>query len=136
MECAKKQGYNMQGGYLFSGFDPVTKQRVKMLPVQMTTQLKKYKLKVGLRSDDQGALSRSMHSFRSGGAISKILEGEALETVMKEAYWKSPRTAIHYMKILEVLQPMGEFRQGVTEEENKKANEMPLQECARLCQAY
>ena len=42
----------------------------------MTDWLKKYLKQLGLNDDDQGLLNRSMHSFRAGGAICRILEGE------------------------------------------------------------
>ena len=49
----------------------------------------------------------TMQSFRSGGAICAILEGESLEEVMYRAYWKSPKTAVYYTKVLEVMCPRG-----------------------------
>ena len=64
------------------------------------------------------------------------MEDESLEKVMREAYWKCPSTALHYLKIMEVLCPMGAPKPGVTAQDYKKMNELPLQECARKCQAF
>ena len=70
----------------------------------MTTNLKKF---ISLTNIDlqQGGLPVSMQSFRSGGAISKFLEGDSMEQVMGEAMWKNPKTAWRYVKILRVLGP-------------------------------
>ena len=134
--CAKQQGYDMRGGYLFSNFDPATKKRGKLAPAQMSAYLNKFLKKVGLSDSEQGALSKSMHSFRAGGAICKILEGDSLEKVMREAYWKCPATALHYLKVMEVLCPMGMAKPGISPQGYKALNEMPLQQCAKMCQAY
>ena len=136
VECAIAQGYDMKGGYLFGNFDPVTKIKSKLKPAQMTAWLKKYLKQVGLNDDDQGLLNRSMHSFRAGGAICRILEGESLEKVMQQAYWKCPQTALHYLKIMEVLCPTGSHSSRVSPQEYKRMNEMPMQECTRMCQAF
>ena len=45
--------------------------------------------------------------FRARGAISQVQEGKHLSEVMYKAYWKNPKTAMHYIKLLEVLCPRG-----------------------------
>jgi len=45
----------------------------------------------------------TIHGMRSGGSIEKSLSGESLHSVMKLAYWKSPKMAKHYMKEWQVL---------------------------------
>ena len=44
---------------------------------------------------------------RSEGAIDQILKGKNLEEAMYKAYWKDPKTAFGYMKLLQVLCPRG-----------------------------
>ena len=69
----------------------------------------------------------------------RILEGESLEKVMQQAYWKCPQTALHFkinLKIMEVLCPTGSHSSRVSPQENKRMNEMPMQECTRMCQAF
>ena len=41
------------------------------------------------------------------GTICRILEGESLEEVMYRATWRSPKTAMYYTKVLEVMFPRG-----------------------------
>ena len=41
----------------------------------------------------------TMHSFRSGGALTLALAGEDLPTVMQRAFWKKPSTACRYLRL-------------------------------------
>ena len=52
---------------------------------------------------DQGRLSVSIHSLRSGGPLNKMLEGDSLKKVMFEAYWKNPKTAWKYIYIYKTV---------------------------------
>ena len=47
----------------------------------------------------------TMHSFRSGRALTRALTGEDLPTVMQRAFWKKPSTAWRYLRLMEVLIP-------------------------------
>ena len=47
----------------------------------------------------------SMHSFPSGGAVSRARAGEDVSTIMQRAFWKSPNTARRYVRPAEVLSP-------------------------------
>ena len=47
----------------------------------------------------------TMHSFKSGGALTRDLAGEDLPTVMQRAFWKKLSTAWRYLRLLEVLIP-------------------------------
>ena len=70
-------------------------------PASLTRLLRKYLTQFDMFDKE------TMQSFRSGGAICRILEGESLEEVMYRAYWKSPKTALYYTKVLEVMFPRG-----------------------------
>jgi hypothetical protein len=102
---AKSWGWKFEEGYLFS---PVVGElnfprrgMGEMGAKLMTDNLRNYLKKYGMFEKE------TMHSFRSGGAIARLLEGEPLEEVMYKAYWKSKETAMHYTKILQVLCPKG-----------------------------
>jgi hypothetical protein len=102
---AKKWGWNFEEGYLFSPIEgnlgkPV-RGKGELRTAEMTKNLQGYLKKYGMFEKE------TMHSFRSGGAIARLLEGESLEEVMYKAYWKDRDTAIHYTKILQVLCPKG-----------------------------
>ena len=47
----------------------------------------------------------TMHSFKSGGALTRDLAGEDLPTVMQRAFWKKLSTAWRYLRLREVLIP-------------------------------
>ena len=45
----------------------------------------------------------TMHGLRSGGAIEAAIRGSSLSQVMDRAFWRSTKTAAHYMKFWQVL---------------------------------
>ena len=49
----------------------------------------------------------TLHSFRSGAAVSLALEGVSLHEIMDHVVWKSSRTALHYIKLKQVVNPAG-----------------------------
>ena len=62
----------------------------------------------------------SLHSFRSGGAPTRALAGGSLSTIMQRAYWKNPKTAWRYMRLMEVVAPGSEgsgMVEGITEDQ-------------------
>ena len=110
-----------------SGWDPGNRTGT----AQMSAYLKKFLKNVGLSDSEQRALSKSMHSFRAGVAICKILEGDSLE----KAYWKCPATALHSLKVMEVLCPMGMAKPGISLQDAKPSmicHSSNVQKCARL----
>ena len=49
----------------------------------------------------------TLHSFRSGAAVSMALEGISLHEIMDHVGWKSSKTALHYIKLKQVINPAG-----------------------------
>ena len=49
----------------------------------------------------------TLHSFRSGSAITLALCGSPLADIMSHVGWTNKPTALYYLKIAEVLQPGG-----------------------------
>ena len=47
----------------------------------------------------------TMHGFRSGAAVSLALEGVRLHEIMDHVGWKSSKTALHYTKLKQVVNP-------------------------------
>ena len=81
----------------------------------------------------------SLHSFRSGGAISRALAGDSSSTIMQRAYWKSPKTAWRYMRLMFVVAPGSEGTGtvgGVTSAQFATFNEFPLSEQSRSWAAF
>ena len=96
-----KLGWTFVKGYLFSDEKNGKRMNGMIKPAKLPRLLKTYLTKFVMFDQE------TMQSFRSGGAICRILEGENLEEVMYRAYWKSPKTALHYTKVLEVMCPRG-----------------------------
>jgi len=102
-------------------------------PSYMTQELRKYAKQAKVDQEF------TVHSFRSGGAISRALAGDSLESIMHNAYWKNPKTAWRYMRLLDVVAPGygGEgLVEGVSEAEFREWNEFPLSEQSRSFAAF
>ena len=56
----------------------------------------------------------TLSGFRSGTAVTNALKGDSLMQVMDSSYWKTGRTALHYLKIMEVLGHSGTVRDART----------------------
>ena len=51
--------------------------------------------------------SETLHSFRSGSAITLALSGSQLADVMDHVGWQSSAMALYYLKLAQVLRPSG-----------------------------
>ena len=98
-------GWNMTEGYLFPRISgrpnagtPV-REKTPISAPDMTKALNVHACNAGERT------SFTMHSFRSGGALTRVLAGEGLPTVMQRAFVKKPSTAGRYLRLMEVLIP-------------------------------
>lgn len=49
----------------------------------------------------------TLHGFRSGAAVSLALSGATLLEIMDHIGWKSSKTALHYIKLKQVMNPAG-----------------------------
>ena len=108
----------MAGGHLLSAIscgrnDKAIRGSLPISAAKMSAALKKYAQAVGETQEF------SLHSFRSGGALTRALAGDSLSTVMQRAYWKNPKTAWRYMRLMEVVAPRSEgsgMVAGITED--------------------
>ena len=119
----------MKGSFLFFNMKDGKKER--LLPREMTSALKKYLSMFGLPVE-----GKTMHSFRAGGAVTKILEGASLEQVMADAYWKSEAVAKHYLKLGNVLSPFNAKVGETSTAQYKAMNEAPSNQVMKKWQAY
>lgn len=134
----RQVGWDMTSGYLFSEISEGTQGNALRgsLPVTTTTMssaLKQYAIEAGETQEF------SLHSFRSGGAVSRALAGDSVSTIMQRAYWKSPKTAWRYMRLMEVIAPGSEgasMTAGVTEAQYRQLNEFGLSEQSRHLAAF
>ena len=124
-------GWEMTREYLFSsiprdaeGGVPI-RGKAPMSVAEMTHVLKSHARAAGEKADF------SMHSFRSGEAITRALRGEDLSSIMDRAFWKRPSTAWRYMRIMEVVSPGAVGNavvKGVSAEQYRQISEFSLSE--------
>ena len=50
----------------------------------------------------------TLHGVRSGAAVSFALSGVSLHEIMDHVGWKNSSTALHYIKLKQVVNPAGE----------------------------
>ena len=55
----------------------------------------------------QARLYLTIHGFRSAAAVSLALEGVSLHEIMDHVGWKTSKTALHYIKLRQVVNPAG-----------------------------
>ncbi|KAI8490250.1 hypothetical protein Bbelb_319880 [Branchiostoma belcheri] len=124
VSIAKQLSISLEGGFLFRS----TSKDGKVLPEQPSSStignaFRRYLQKLGI---DEG---ETLHGCRSGCAISLHMAGASDREVMDHVGWFTGRTASHYMKIAQVMEPGGptariaseEVRQAVkTYEENNE----------------
>ena len=138
VDIGKGVGWDMTGGYLFSEISCGRDGRPigGSLPIsaaKMSTSLKKCARAAGETQEF------SLHSFRSVGALTRALAGDSLSTVMQRAYWKNPKAAWRYMRLMEVVAPGSEgsgMVEGITEDQYRQLNEFPLSEETRSLAAF
>ena len=133
VDIGKGVGWDMTGGCLFSeiscGRDgrPI-RGSLPISAAKMSTALKKYARAAGETQE------LSLHSFRTEGALTRALAGDSLSTVMQRAYWKNPKTAWRYMRLMEAV-ALGSERsgmvEGITEDQYRQLNEFPLSKQTR-----
>ena len=49
----------------------------------------------------------TLHGFCSGAAVSLALAGLSLHEIMDHVVWKNSKTALHYIKLKQVVNPAG-----------------------------
>lgn len=93
---------NLHSGYLFRP----TNSHGEVVNSQFKSSAAESRLRVYLQEADIDE-GESLHSFRSGAAITLALCGAPLGEIMSHVGWSNPKTALYYLKIAEVLQPGG-----------------------------
>ena len=132
-------GWNITQGHLF----PRISRRPRTgAPIRGKTPISAPDMKKALKVHARNAGDRTaftMHSFRSGGALTRALAGEDLPTVMRCAFWKKPSTAWGYLRLMEVLTSGSvgnSMATGVSPEQYREINEFGLSEQSRHWAAF
>ena len=98
-------GWNMAQGYLVPR---ISRRPNTGAPIRGKTSISAPDMTKALKVHARNAGERNtftMHSLRSGGALTRALAGEDLPTVMQRAFWKKPSTAWRYLRLMELLIP-------------------------------
>jgi integrase len=93
---------NLKTGYLFR---PTTPQNgVQNCPLTSSTAEARLKLYLKEMGADDG---ETLHGFRAGCAVTLALSGVQLSEIMDHVGWSRRHTALYYLQLVKVLNPMG-----------------------------
>ena len=95
---ARKLGIGLTQGYLFRPTDP--KGHVIDKPLSTAAVEHRFKLYLKEARNDAG---ETLHSFRSGCALTLAFSGSALADLVTHVGWSSPTTAEYYLKLANVI---------------------------------
>jgi len=134
-EFTTTMGIPRQGNRFFTKIKDGRRILANIPTDYMTDRLRKYMKRADMKVD-QGRLAVSIHSLRAGGPLTKMLEGGSLKKVMFEAYWKNPKTAWKYIKLLEVMGPFEYDKTSISPEEYARLNALPMNEQGGWVRAF
>ena len=132
-------GWDMTRGYLFPGISRHTEGgapipgKAPMSAAEMAHALKSHARAAGEKADF------SMHYFRSSEAITRVLRGEDLSSILEGTFWKKPRTTWRYMRTMEVASPdaVGNaLVKGVSADQYGQINKFSLSEQSKSWTAF
>ena len=95
---SRELGILLSSGYLFRSIYQLGHVVDKpLLGSTAESRLRKY------LKDAQMDAGETLHSFRAGCAITLVLSGSPLADVMSHVGWSSPKTAVYYIKLADVI---------------------------------
>ena len=95
---SREIGIDLSRGYLFRPTD----QKGRIVDQPLTSSMAESRLKLYLRQANIDA-DETLHSFRSGCALTLTFSGSNLTDVMSHVGWSSPSTAQYYLKLSSVI---------------------------------
>jgi hypothetical protein len=102
IQVAREIGVDLTHGYLFR---PTTLTKgIQDSPLNTSTAEARLKHYLKEMHMDDG---ETLHGFRSGCAITLALTGADLSEIMDHVGWNRRHTAIYYLQLAKVLNPMG-----------------------------
>ena len=114
--CARKLGIGLAQGYLFRPTD----SKGHVIDKPLSSAAAEHRLKLYLKEARIDA-GETLHSFRSGCALTLAFSGSALADLMTHVGWSSPATAEYYPKLANVIKavapadPLAQDSPSVTE---------------------
>ena len=97
--------WELDGAWVFDSFCMTTGKR-KGEPVSqqaMALRFKQYLVKLDMDDSDTTGVFETLHGLRAGGALAMAMEGESVTDIMLQGFWKSPKTALHYIGLLKAV---------------------------------
>ena len=101
MAFAKRIGIDLTGGFLFRP----TSSDGTVIDKPFSSSAADARLKHYLREGEIGG-AVSLHSFRSGCAITLALSGTELQDIMGHVGWHNRSTTAYYMQLSKVICPL------------------------------
>ena len=95
---SRELGFTLSDGYLFRA----TNQQGHVVNKLLLSSTAESRFKKYIR-DARTDSGESLHSFRSGCAITLALSGSPLADVMSHVGWTNPKTALYYIKLADVI---------------------------------
>ena len=95
---SREIGIDLSRGYLFRPTD----QKGRIVDQPLTSSTTESRLKLYLRQANIDA-GETLHSFRSGCALTLTFSGSNLADIMSHVGWSSPSTAQYYLKLSSVI---------------------------------
>ena len=93
-----------EGSFPVFPFISRTGSRLEAVTASAMHQRFRKHLKIAFEGDaPDKEIEESLHGLRAGGALYRALQGESLEEIMLQGFWRSPSTALHYIGLLELL---------------------------------
>ena len=104
-DVCKSLAIKLSPGFLFRS---VTKSG-NISPKHLDSEAAQARLSVYTTSpgDQLSGDSYTLHGFRSGATFSLALSGVTLHEIMDHVGWKNSSTALHYIKLKQVVIPAG-----------------------------
>ena len=106
MHAARRAGWDLSAGYLFRDLHVRGKSGWAAASVSPMTARRGTQILSGWLKK-LGLVGFTIHGCRAGGALYRHFQGEDLEDLMYQAYWKSPQTAQHYLQLFKVAKVAG-----------------------------
>ena len=102
MDLARRMQVDLTKGHLFRPITP--NHGIRDAPFLSSTAEARLKTYLKEMKADDG---ETLHGFRAGCAITLALTGTDLTQIMDHVGWTSRHTALYYMQLAKVLNPMG-----------------------------
>ena len=94
--------WDADGAFVFPRFCSTIIYSDAVSPHAMAQRFLKHRDRLSRELDDTSGVE-TLHGLRAGGALSMALDGASLQEICLQGFWRSPKTALHYIGLLELI---------------------------------